>query len=98
MNNDELTELELAILGLLRTGPLEMDAIAKAAGLNQSQVIAAAGEMQRRGLMNLSESEREEMIPEPGAANLIPPPILPSTHWTGPTTFASWPLPVMSRT
>jgi phenylalanyl-tRNA synthetase alpha chain len=71
MNNDGLTELELSILGLLRTGPLEMDAIAKAAGLNQSQVIAAAGEMQRRGLMNLSESDREEMIPEPGAANLV---------------------------
>ncbi|HMG73272.1 MAG TPA: phenylalanine--tRNA ligase subunit alpha [Pyrinomonadaceae bacterium] len=72
MNNDEiLTESELAILRLLRTGPLEMDAVAESAKLNQSQVMAAAVEMQQRGLVNLSESERQEIIPEEGAADLI---------------------------
>lgn len=73
MNNDEiLTELELAILKQLRSEPLEMDAIAESARVNQSQVMVAAVEMQRRGLMNLVESERLEIIPEEGAAELIP--------------------------
>lgn len=48
-----------------------MDAIAKTAGLNQSQVMAAAVEMQPRGLLSLSESERQEIIPEQGAADLV---------------------------
>jgi phenylalanyl-tRNA synthetase alpha chain len=72
MNNNEiLTEAELAILKLLQTGPFEMDAVAESAGLNQSQVMAAALEMQQRGLLSLSESERQEVLPEPGAADII---------------------------
>jgi phenylalanyl-tRNA synthetase alpha chain len=72
MNSDEiLNDAELAILKLLRTGPLEMDAVAETARVNQSQVMAAGIELQRRGLVGLSESERQEIIPEPGAADLI---------------------------
>jgi phenylalanyl-tRNA synthetase alpha chain len=72
MNSDEiLNEVELAILKLLREGAMEMDAIAKTAGLNQSQVLAAGIELQQRGLVNLSEAERQEIIPEEGAADLI---------------------------
>jgi phenylalanyl-tRNA synthetase alpha chain len=72
MNNDGiLTELELAILKLLRTESLEINAVAERASANQSHVMAAAVELQRRGLLSLSESERQEIIAEPGAADLI---------------------------
>ncbi|HEX8494419.1 MAG TPA: phenylalanine--tRNA ligase subunit alpha [Pyrinomonadaceae bacterium] len=72
MNNDEiLTEAELAILKLLQTGPLEMEALAGSAGLDPSHVMAAALGLQQRGLLSLSESERQEIIPEQGAADLI---------------------------
>lgn len=72
MNNDEiLTEAELATLKLLQTGPLEMEALSASAGLDLSQVMAAALKLQQRGLLGLSEFERQQIIPEPGAADLI---------------------------
>lgn len=69
-SNAILNKVELAIIKLLREGPMKMDAAANTAGLNQSQVLAAGIELQQRGLVSLSESERQEIIPEPGAADL----------------------------
>jgi phenylalanyl-tRNA synthetase alpha chain len=72
MKSDEiLTEVELAALRLLQTGPLEIDAIADNTGFNQSQVMAAAIGLQQRDLVRLNESERQEVVSEHGAADLI---------------------------
>lgn len=70
-NGEILSELEVAILKRLRTAPLEMDAIASEVKSNSSQVMATALSLSGRGLITLTESEREEIIPDTGAAGLV---------------------------
>ena len=71
MSDEILTEVELATLRLLQTGPLEVEAVAEGTGFNQSQVMAAAIEMQQRGMVRLDEAERQEIMAEQEAADLI---------------------------
>lgn len=72
MKNEEMmTETEVAVLGSLRAGPLEVEAVGAAVGLDQSRVLAAVAVMQQRGLVMLREAERQEIKAEPGAAELL---------------------------
>lgn len=72
MNGDEtLTEIELAILTILRTSPLDMEALGRHTGIDQSQIMASAIEMQRRALLEVSETERQELIPDEGVGELL---------------------------
>lgn len=71
MSEQILTEVELAILNALRPRSLELDALVRETNLNDSQIMAAATEMQRRSLLSIKESEREEIIPEQGAEELL---------------------------
>ena len=71
MSEQILTEVELAILEALRTRSLELGALVRETDLNDSQIMAAATELQRRALLSIHESEREEIIIEEGAEELI---------------------------
>lgn len=71
MSEPILTEIELAILNALGARSLELDALVRETKLNDSQVMAAAIEMQRRALLSIDEQEREEIIPEQGARELL---------------------------
>lgn len=72
MSEQILTEVEHIILNTLgRAGALELERLVRDANLNDSQVMAAALELQRRGLIAVREAEREELIPDEGAAQLI---------------------------
>ncbi|HYV04176.1 MAG TPA: phenylalanine--tRNA ligase subunit alpha, partial [Blastocatellia bacterium] len=66
------SEDEFAVLNHLRqAGTLEVNELAKQTGLDQSKVMAVATVMAERGFVEISEREREEIIPDEGAAKLL---------------------------
>ena len=72
MNGKEsLVEPEAAVLGALRGGALEVDAVAETTGLDQSQVAASAVGLRQRELITIQETERQEIMPEPEAGELL---------------------------
>jgi phenylalanyl-tRNA synthetase alpha chain len=70
-NSEHITEIELAVLKELRDAALEVEAVARRASLDQSQVMAAATEMIGRGLVTIREAEREELVADESAAELL---------------------------
>src|SRR6185295_11335965 len=66
------SEDEFAVLNHLRqAGTLEVNELAKQTGLDQSKVMAVATVMAERGFVEISEREREEIIPDEGANKLL---------------------------
>jgi phenylalanyl-tRNA synthetase alpha chain len=70
-SEESLKEIEVAVLNALQAGAQEVDAVADSTGFDQSQIMAAALDMQRRDLVAIQEAERQEIMTIPGADELF---------------------------
>jgi phenylalanyl-tRNA synthetase alpha chain len=64
----QLSEAAYAVWQTVKErGPIELGEVAKLTGIDQAQVSAAATEAKREGFFELTETEREELVPTEGS-------------------------------